>query len=286
MGNEMVFPPDRVTIVGVLNLTPDSFSDGGLLFTDAGKVSAEKVLRAASTLLESGAHVLDVGGESTRPGARTVSPAEEIDRTAGVVARLAREFDAPISIDSRKAPVASEALAAGASIVNDISGLTHDEDMAAVVARAEALLVIGHIRGTPETMQADPCYQDVLAEVAGELEASVGIARQAGIPSDHLVVDPGIGFGKRLEDNLELIANLGWLRGRLGLPVMVGISRKAFLGSITGDPVGERDGASHAACAVAAFAGADAVRVHDAAGACRAVAVGRAIGDALRKESS
>jgi dihydropteroate synthase len=282
----LVFPPDRVTIVGVLNVTPDSFSDGGQLFTDAGEVSAERVLRAANTLLESGAHVLDVGGESTRPGATAISPEEEIERTAGVVAMLAREFDAPISIDSRKASVALEALAAGARIVNDISGLTHDEAMAGVVARAGALLVVGHVRGTPETMQASPCYEDVLEEVASELEGSVRCARKAGIPSGHLVVDPGIGFGKRLEDNLELIAHLGWLRGRLGLPVMVGASRKAFLGSITGDPVGERDGASHAACAVAAFAGADAVRVHEAAGARRAVAVGRAIGNARRKEAS
>ena len=286
MGNEIVFPPDRVTIMGVLNLTPDSFSDGGGLLTDEGEVCAERVRRAASALLESGAHILDVGGESTRPGAKTVAPQREIDRTAGAVGMLAREFDAPISIDSRKAPVAQEALAAGASIVNDISGLRYDEGMAVVAARAEAVLVIGHIQGTPTTMQANPCYQDVLEEVAEELEASVGIARKAGIPSRRLAVDPGIGFGKRLEDNLELMAHLDWLRGRLGLPLMVGASRKGFLGSITGDPVGERDTASHAACAVAAFAGADAVRVHDAAGARRAVAVGRAIGDARRKESS
>ena len=230
--------------------------------------------------------MLDVGGESTRPGASTVAAEDEIERTAGAVAMLAGEFDAPISIDTRKARVAQEALAAGASIVNDISGLRHDEEMVNVAAEKDAFVVIGHIRGTPETMQDDPSYQDVLAEVAEELEASVAIARNAGISSHRIAVDPGIGFGKRLEDNLELMAHLAWLRGRLGLPLMVGASRKGFLGTITGDPVAERDAASHAACAVAAFVGADAVRVHDAAGARRAVAVGRAIGDARRKEAS
>jgi dihydropteroate synthase len=284
VGNESVFPPERVTLVGVLNVTPDSFSDGGRLLSDSGAVSTDRVLTAADALLKSGAHILDVGGESTRPGAIAVSVEEEIERTAGVVEMLVRDFDVPISIDSRKAPVARSALAAGARIVNDISGLSHDPALAQVAAAADAFLVLGHIRGTPETMQNAPHYVDVLQEVASELEDSISRAREAGVPSSKLVVDPGIGFGKRVEDNLQLIAHAGWLRGRLGLPVMVGPSRKAFLGAITGDPVGERDLASHAACAVAAFAGADAVRVHDAAGASRAVAVGRAMAAARRKD--
>ena len=284
MGTEQLFPRDRVTVMGVLNATPDSFSDGGRLLDEFGAASPDRVLAAARALTDSGAHLLDVGGESTRPGAATVSVQEEIDRTAGVIELLAGELDVPISIDSRRAPVALAALGAGARLVNDVSGLFSDPDLAGVVADAGAVLILGHMRGTPATMQRDPHYADVLEEVAGELEASVGRARTAGVPSRNLVVDPGIGFGKRFEDNLELLAHLGWLKGRLGLPVMVGASRKAFLGTITGDPVAEREQASHAACAVAAFTGADAVRVHDAAGAWRAAAVGRAIGSARRKE--
>jgi dihydropteroate synthase len=273
-----------VTIVGVLNVTPDSFSDGGVLLEDSGAVSEDLVLRAAAKLVESGAHVLDVGGESTRPGAVEIPVEEEIERTARAVEILVRELGVPVSIDTRRAAVARSALGAGARIVNDVSGLCHDGTVAEVVADADAVLILGHIRGTPATMQVDPHYDDVLVEVANELEESVRLARKSGVPACNLVVDPGIGFGKRLEDNLELTAHLGWLRGRLGLPMMVGASRKGFLGSITGDPVGERDVASHAVCAIAAFSGVDAVRVHDVAGARRAVQVGRAMGASRRKD--
>ncbi len=286
MGSDGVFPPGRVTLVGVLNVTPDSFSDGGVLLDDSGAVSLDRVLTTARVLVESGAHVLDVGGESTRPGASEISAEEEIERTASAVEMLVREFDVPISIDTRQASVANSALRVGARIVNDVSGLSHDIAMAKVAAQYDAVLILGHSRGTPATMQDEPYYEDVLAEVATELEACIGLARKSGVPSHNLVVDPGIGFGKRLEDNLQLIANLGWLRGRLGLPIMVGASRKGFLGLVTGDPVGDRDIASHAACAVASYAGADAVRVHDAAGARRAAAVGRALMKARRKDLS
>ncbi len=284
MGHSLVFPPERVTIVGVLNVTPDSFSDGGLLLEESGAVSEDLVLRAAAKLVESGAHVLDVGGESTRPGAVEISVEEEIERTARAVEIVVRELGIPVSIDTRRAAVARAGLGAGAQIVNDVSGLSHEGAMAEVVAEADAVLILGHIRGTPATMQVDPHYDDVLVEVANELEESVRLARKSGVPDCNLVVDPGIGFGKRLEDNLQLTAHLGWLRGRLGLPVMVGASRKGFLGSITGDPVGDRDVASHAVCAIAAFSGVDAVRVHDVAGARRAVQVGRAMGESRRKE--
>ena len=284
MGHGPVFLPERVTIVGVLNVTPDSFSDGGSLLEASGSVSPDRVLRAAAKLVESGTHILDVGGESTRPGAIEVAAEEEIDRTAAAVEMVVREFALPVSIDTRHAAVARAALGAGASIVNDVSGLTHDTTMAETVAEADAFLILGHTRGTPETMQIDPYYDDVLVEVANELEESVRCARKMGVSAGKLAVDPGIGFGKRLEDNLVLTSNLGWLRGRLGLPVMVGASRKGFLGSITGDPVGERDLASHAVCAIAAFSGADAVRVHDVAGARRAVEVGKAMAACRRKE--
>lgn len=284
MVNESIFPPERVTIVGVLNVTPDSFSDGGRLLEPQGGVAIERVLAAAEELVGGGAHVLDVGGESTRPGAAEVPVELEIARTEGAIAALASQFDAVISIDTRKAPVARAALAAGARVINDVSGLGHEPELAEVAAESGAVLVLGHIRGTPETMQSDPDYVDVLGEVAIELERSIDRARRAGVGSGQLAIDPGIGFGKRLEDNLQLIAHTGWLRDRLGLPLLVGPSRKSFLGALTGDPVDARETASQAACAVAVFAGADAVRVHDAAGARRAVTVGRALRDARRKE--
>lgn len=283
MTNESLFPPERVTIVGVLNVTPDSFSDGGGLLGAGGRVDADRLLAQARRLVDDGAHVLDVGGESTRPGAEEVDADEEIARTEGAVALLVEAHAVPVSIDTRKARVAARAIAAGAAAVNDVSGLAHDPDLGRTLAVSDAVLILGHMRGVPATMQRAPHYDDVLAEVASELEQSVGRARAAGIPSHRLAVDPGIGFGKRLEDNLALLAHTGWLRDRLGLPVLVGPSRKSFIERITGDPVGERDAASHAACAVAAFTGADAVRVHDAAGARRAVAMGRAIRGAQRK---
>jgi len=282
--NESIFPTDRVTIMGVLNVTPDSFSDGGRFATANGGVDVDRVCGAAQALVASGAHLLDVGGESTRPGAESVPEAEEIARIRGVVRALARRFDAPISIDTRNASVARAALDSGARVINDVSGGHHDPGLLAVAAERDAVLILGHMRGTPENMQIEPQYDDVVEEVAGELEDSIRRAREAGVASSRLVVDPGIGFGKRLEDNLELIAHSGWLRDRLGLPLLVGPSRKAFLGTLTGDAANARDTATHAACAVAAFSGADAVRVHDAAGARRAVLVGRALRSARRKE--
>ncbi|MDG2335817.1 MAG: dihydropteroate synthase [Myxococcota bacterium] len=284
MGDDQLFPADRVTVMGVLNVTPDSFSDGGRLLGSSGDICLDRSLAAAHALVEAGAHMIDVGGESTRPGAGEVGVQEEIDRTAGVIEKLAQDLDVPISIDSRRTPVVRCAIEAGARVVNDISGLSSDATLAAEVAEAGSTLILGHLRGTPATMQDSPGYEDVLEEVALELARSVEQARAAGVASRNLVVDPGIGFGKRFEDNLELIAHIGWLKGRLGLPVMVGASRKAFLGSITGEAVADREFASHAACAVAAFGGADAVRVHDPAGALRAVQVGRALGSARRKE--
>jgi dihydropteroate synthase len=283
-----IFPRDRVTIVGVLNLTPDSFSDGGRFVRDPGGLDLAALWKAAEALLEGGAGAIDVGGESTRPGAREVPPDEEIARVAPAIAALARRLRGgdgaapPLSVDTRKAAVARAALGAGASIVNDVSGLSRDPALADVAAELGAGLVLGHMRGTPETMQRDPHYEDVLDEVGAELERSVERALRAGVPRSRLAVDPGLGFGKRLEDNLALLANLGRLRERLGLPLWVGPSRKSFLGRLTGDPVHARDEATLAACAVAAFAGADAVRVHDAASASRAVAVGLALREARR----
>jgi dihydropteroate synthase len=274
-----IFPPHRVTIVGALNMTPDSFSDGGRFVRAGSNVNIEAAAEAAEGLVRDGAHVIDIGGESTRPGAVPADVDVEIARTARVVEAVAKRVDAPISIDTRKAPVAEAALAAGARIVNDVSGLGFDPELAALAARAGAVLILGHARGTPATMQRDPRYDDVIGEVGDELANSLARARAAGVAEERLAVDPGIGFGKRLRDNLALLARVGELRERLGRPVVVGPSRKSFLGEITGEPVE----ATWAACAVAVFAGADAVRVHDVAGAARAVPIGRAIRDAGRE---
>jgi dihydropteroate synthase len=279
-----LFRPDRVTIVGVLNATPDSFSDGGRFVVGEAAVDVERGVDCAAALLREGAHVIDVGGESTRPGAPEVPAAVEMARTVRLVEAIAKRMDVPLSIDTRKAEVAEAALAAGASIVNDVSGLRHDPALADVAARAGAGVVLGHLRGTPQTMQQDPHFDDVLEEVAAELRESVARARAAGVPAASIAVDPGIGFGKRLEDNLALLARPQALRARVGAPVLVGPSRKSFLEALTGDPVGERDRATLAACAVAVFAGADAVRVHDVAAAVRAVAVARALRDAARED--
>lgn len=283
--DRFAFDCNQLEIVGVLNLTPDSFSDGGRFVsgTAGAAVDVAGVLAAAKDLIVAGASVLDVGGESTRPGAQDVSVAEELERTVPAVAALAEASAVPVSIDTRKAAVADAALAAGARIVNDVSGGRADPELLEVTAARGARLILGHLRGTPQTMQDDPHYDDVLVEVGDELEASVALAEAAGVDRECIVVDPGIGFGKRLEDNLALIAGVGRLRERLGLPIMLGPSRKAFLGTLTGDPVGERDAATHAACAVAAFLGVDALRVHDVAGARRAVCVGRALGRAARE---
>jgi dihydropteroate synthase len=277
VASSTIFPLDRVTIVAVLNLTPDSFSDGGR-FVDGGGVRVEAAVETGMRLLEEGAHVLDIGGESTRPGALDVSIDEEIERVVPVLEALAKATDAPLSVDTRKAPVAEAALAAGARVVNDVSGLGYDLELAGVAARSNATLVLGHLRGVPATMQVGVRFVDVVREVTAELAGSVRLARVAGVRE--LVVDPGIGFGKRLADNLTLLARVGEIRDRLGLPVLVGPSRKAFLGEITGDPVQERDRATLAACSAAVFAGADAIRVHEVAGARRAALVGRALREA------
>ncbi len=277
-----VFSPERVTIVGVLNVTPDSFSDGGRFVAPGDQVDVPEVLRVAQALVGAGAHVLDVGGESTRPGADAVSVAAEIDRTARVVEALVKEFAVAVSIDTRKAPVAEAALEAGASIVNDVSGGSFDGRMFGVVAERGASVVIGHARTTPDRMQREISFVDVVAEVADELVAAVSAARAAGVAASRIAVDPGIGFGKRLPENLALLANLPLLRARAGCPVWVGVSRKSFLGELTGDAVEERDLAGHVASGIAVFEGADAVRVHDVAGARRAVAVGQALRAARR----
>jgi dihydropteroate synthase len=247
----------RTCVVGIVNVTPDSFYDGGRYqLTEA---AVEHGLRLAAQ----GADLLDVGGESTRPGAEPVSADEEQARVLPVIAELARRSQLALSIDTIKAEVARAAVQAGASCINDVSGLRLDEGMAAVAAETGALLVLGHLRGTPATMNEQIQFVEVVREVIEELRESVRRAVRAGVTPDRIMVDPGLGFGKRPEHSLLLLRNVGQLREELGYPVMVGPSRKGFIGAVTGKPVEERLMGSASAVAAAIVAGADAVRVHD-----------------------
>ncbi len=278
-----LFARDRVTILGVLNATPDSFSDGGRFVRDGDELDLAAALAHARRLAADGADVIDVGGESTRPGASEVPLATELARTRPLIEALATELGVPLSIDTRRAEVAEAALEAGARVVNDVSGGRFDPELLRVVARRGATLVLGHLRGEPATMQQGIHFEDVVAEVGAELEEAIACAEAAGVARGRIVADPGIGFGKRTGHNLALLAKLGALRARLGVPILVGPSRKAFLGELTGEPVpAQRDLASHAAAAIAIFAGADAVRAHDVAGARRVARVALALREARR----
>jgi dihydropteroate synthase len=242
----------RTLVMGVLNVTPDSFSDGGLHLDPDRAVSAGLAME--------GADVLDVGGESTRPGAEPVSAAEEIRRVEPVVRGLARRGRL-VSIDTAKPAVARAAFAAGARILNDVTALA-DPDLAREAVRARVPVVLMHMKGTPRTMQRDPVYRDVVAEIADFLHERMDRALSAGIPRARILLDPGIGFGKRPEHNLEILRRLEELRS-LGRPVVVGTSRKSFIGHVLGRPVGERRDGTAATVTAAVLRGADMVRVHD-----------------------
>jgi dihydropteroate synthase len=246
--------------MGVLNVTPDSFSDSGRYF------NPEKAVAHALQMVEEGADIIDVGGESTRPkgpygeGAEEIASEEELRRVIPVVREIADRCDVVISIDTYKSAVADAALVAGASIVNDISGLNFDPAMGSIVASHGAALIAMHIKGTPKTMQQDPVYTDVVAEVKLSLSKSLEKAAFAGI--EHIMVDPGLGFGKNLKHNLTLIKNLGKLSD-LHSPIVVGPSRKGFIGMLLDAPVNERLEGTAAAVAASIFSGAHVVRVHD-----------------------
>jgi len=257
--------------MGIVNVTPDSFSDGGM-FEDA-----QAAVKHGLRLLEEGADVLDVGGESTRPGSDPVAVEEEERRVLPVVEGLRREApEAVLSVDTRKAQVAEGALAAGADVVNDISAGA-DRAMWGVAAAAGAGMVLMHMQGEPETMQADPRYDDVVAEVRAFLAARLETAVAAGIGRDRLCVDPGIGFGKHLEHNLDLLRAIGSFR-ELGVPILVGVSRKRFVGELSGaeDPAGRLEG-SIASAVWCASQGVEMVRVHDVGPTVRALRVVDAI---------
>jgi dihydropteroate synthase len=251
-----VSPFERPAIMGVLNVTPDSFSDGGLFLDPEAAVAHGRRLAGES------ADLIDVGGESTRPGAAAVSLEEELRRVIGVVEALASEIDLPLSIDTSKAGVARAALAAGASFVNDVTALRGDPAMAGVVAEAGVDVCLVHMKGEPRTMQDDPRYDDVVGEVRDFLEERLEAAVAAGIPEDRVWLDPGIGFGKTVEHNLELIRRLDVIVA-IGRPVVFGASRKRFIGHLTGRPEAERIAGTVAANVLALERGATMFRVHD-----------------------
>ncbi len=261
----------KTLIMAIINVTPDSFSGDGLY----GNVEA--ALRLGKQMVADGADILDVGGESTRPGAEPVSLEAELARVLPVVERLAAEADALVSIDTYKSAVAKEALARGAALVNDISGLHHDEQMAAVAAEAGAAVVVMHILGTPRDMQRNPQYADVIGEISDYLEEGIARAEGAGLTRDQIVVDPGFGFGKTVEHNLELLRRLREFRC-LGCPVMIGTSRKSSIGRLLGDVAADqRLEGTAATVALAIAAGADIVRVHDVKEMARVARVADAI---------
>lgn len=260
-----------VLLVGVLNLTPDSFSDGGRF------ASCEQAVAAGVGMAAEGAHWIDVGGESTRAGAKPVPAQEEMARVLPAIARLREQLPATvaISIDTYKAATAAAALAAGASVVNDVSGGLLDPGILPVVASAGATVVLGHLRGEPATMMSRASYRDVLAEVGDELAQRIAAARAVGCRD--IWADPGIGFSKTGTHNLRLLRELAALRARLGVPLMVGVSRKRFIGELTGRPPEDRVFGTAAAVAAAVVGGADAVRVHDVKPMRDVVAVAEAI---------
>jgi dihydropteroate synthase len=242
-------------LMGIVNVTPDSFSDGGLF------LEAERAVEHGRELAADGAAIVDVGGESTRPGAAEVPAAEELARTRPVVAGLAHEGIA-VSIDTSKAAVAAAALDAGAGMVNDVTALRADPELADLCAERGCEVVLMHMQGTPRTMQESPTYGDVVDDVRAFLAERIAVALAAGVREERIWVDPGIGFGKTPEHNLELLARLGELRA-LGRPIVVGTSRKSFIGGLTGREVGDRIGGTIASNVLALRAGAEMLRVHD-----------------------
>lgn len=268
---------ERTLVMGVLNVTPDSFSDGGQFYShDLAAAHAEK-------MIAEGADIIDIGGESTRPGSAFVNEEEELQRVIPVIKRLAGQTSVPISIDTTKPSVARAALAAGAEIVNDISALRFDPLIAVEAARAGAGLILMHSRGTPKTMQQLPPVADIMSEVIDRLRESVAVAQHHGVAPESIAIDPGIGFGKTAEQNVELIARLDRLAKAFAeFPLLIGTSRKSFIGKLLGDaPADQRLYGTIASVAASVLKGAHIVRVHDVKAAVEAVRVIDAIKSTL-----
>ncbi len=259
----------RPLVCGILNVTPDSFSDGGRFD------SLDRAVEHGCTLAAEGADLIDIGGESTRPGSRPPTLAEELDRVVPVVEALVRRVAVPLSVDTSRAEVMRAAVAAGASMINDVRALRSPGALEAA-AELGVPVCLMHMQRSPETMQQDPCYQDVVVEVRAFLAERKRACLEAGIPAEHLLVDPGFGFGKTLSHNVALLASLGRLRS-LGVPIMVGMSRKSMLGQLTGRAVGDRLPGSLAAAVIAAQRGAAVLRVHDVAATRDALAILNAV---------
>lgn len=256
IGQRVLDLSSRTHLMGVLNVTPDSFSDGGRFF------KLEEAIKQGLKLAEEGADIIDVGGESTRPGSEPVAIEEELRRVLPVIEELAKRIDLPISIDTYKSKVAKEVLDSGASMVNDISGLRYDPEMKKVVAKYDVPVVLMHIQGTPKNMQENPKYENLLEDIKSYLNESISIAEKAEIDEDKIIIDPGIGFGKTLNDNLKILKNLVEFKS-LGRPIMIGVSRKSIIGKILDLPTDERLEGSLASMAVAIMNGANILRVHD-----------------------
>jgi dihydropteroate synthase len=264
----------KTHIMGILNITPDSFSDGGVHF------NASRAIDHALRMVEDGADIIDIGGESTRPGSAPVPLDEELRRILPVLEALARRVSVPLSIDTYKSEVALRALEAGASMVNDISGMRFDPEMPSVVSRYQVPVVIMHVKGEPANMQVNPTYEALLPEVTDYFRVGIQLAVKSGIPESMIVLDPGIGFGKTFEHNLQIINNLDQF-SVLGKPLLIGPSRKAFLGRILGGrPPQERLEGTAAAVAISIMKGAHIVRVHDV----KEMAYVARVADAIRQE--
>ncbi len=268
-GKEFTLGP-KTWIMGVLNITPDSFSDGGQY------LDKDKAIEQGLRLIEEGSDIIDIGGESTRPGSDPIPAEEEIRRIIPVIQALREKTKALISVDTTKSEVARAALDAGADIINDISSLRFDSGMAPLAAERDVPVILMHMKGMPKTMQVDPYYEDVLLEVKSFLEKRIHEAQAAGIRRERIIIDPGIGFGKRLEDNLALINKLHVL-GELDRPILIGTSRKSFIGNILDLPPQERLEGSIASSILSMAHGAHILRVHDVAAIKRAVLVAEAI---------
>jgi len=247
----------KTYIMGILNVTPDSFFDGGKY------INFKKAVERGLQLAEEGADIIDIGGESTRPGAEPLSVDEELKRVIPVIENLSKKINIPISIDTYKAKVAEEAINAGATIINDISGLRFDPQMPYIASKYDTPVVIMHIKGTPKNMQINPVYDALIPEITEYLRNSIVIAKNAGVKENNIIIDPGIGFGKKPEHNLLIIKNLKEF-ANLGKPILIGVSRKSFIGKILDDaPAEQRLEGTMAAVAVSVINGANIVRVHD-----------------------
>ena len=268
------FEKDGPLVMGILNVTPDSFSDAGRFLKHGDALEHARAMAAA------GSDIIDIGGESTRPGAAPIGLDEEIDRVLPLIARVKEETGALVSIDTSKEEVARLAVEeGGADMINDVSGLRLSERMATVIAELNVPVVVMHIKGTPENMQHDPVYADVIAEISGYFQERIDYALSHGIQKEKLILDPGIGFGKRLEDNIAIIRNLRRF-AEFELPLLVGLSRKSFLGLLSGEKIPERrEAETVAADLVAVRNGADIIRVHDVAGAVKSLKVWQSLAE-------